>query len=192
MSFGSSRGRVHTRLQAADRGASAITAALGSPVVVLESLRAVWEAVLGASDLEALDELYATVIWIPDGGIERLDAGARAYREIVGEPEASDGDGTGNDSSATGSADEAAQPSGSGGTPGEKGAVAGSLADTMEQAIANARGTQVEQLDADVDLQRVLREARARGGDQAKLGRGRQRDTDGANARPRRRPPAVP
>ena len=140
---------------------------------VLESLRAVWEAVLGASDLEALDELYATVIWIPDGGIERLDAAAHAYREIVGEPEASDGDGTGNELSATGSADEAAQPSGSGGTPGEKGAVAGSLADTIEQAIANARGTQVEQLDADVDLQRVLREAAARGGDQAKLGRGR-------------------
>jgi Single-strand binding protein family len=79
---------------------------------VLESLRAVWEAVLGASDLEALDELYAKVIWIPDGDIARLDAAARAYREIVGEPEASDGDGPGNDSSATGSDEEAAQPGG--------------------------------------------------------------------------------
>ncbi len=77
---------------------------------VLESLRAVWKAVIGASDLEALDELYAKVIWIPDGDIERLDAAAGVYREIVGEPEASDGDGTGTDLSATGSADEAAQP----------------------------------------------------------------------------------
>jgi Mg-chelatase subunit ChlD len=140
---------------------------------VLESLRAVWEAVLGASDFNALDELYAKVTWIPDGGIERLDAAARAYREIVGEPEASDGDGAGNDLSATGSADEAAQPGGSAGAPAEKGAVAGSLADTIEQAIANARGNQLEQLDADVDLQQVLREAAAHGGDQAKLGRGR-------------------
>ena len=140
---------------------------------LLESRRAVWETVLGASDLKALDELYAKVIWIPDGDIDRLDAAARAYREIVGEPEASASDGTGNDSSATGSADEAAQPGGSAGTPAEKGAVAGSLADTIEQAIAHARGTQLDQLDADVDLQRVLREAAAHRGDQGKLGRGR-------------------
>jgi Mg-chelatase subunit ChlD len=129
--------------------------------------------VLGASDLEALDELYAKVIWIPDGSIERLDAAAHAYREIVGEPEAPDGDGTGNDSSATGTGDEAVQPGGSAGTSGEKGAAAGSLADAIEQAITNARGTQLEQLDADVDLQRVLREVAAHGGDQAKLGCGR-------------------
>ena len=140
---------------------------------VLESLRAVWEAVLGARDLEALDELYAKVIWIPDGGIERLDAAARAYREIVGEPDASDGDGTGNDSSATGWGDEAAQPGGSAGTPGDTERVAGSLADAIEQAITSARGTQLEQLDADLDLQRVLREAAAHGNDQPKLGRGR-------------------
>jgi hypothetical protein len=140
---------------------------------VLESLRAVWEAVLGPSDLNALDELYAKVIWIPDGGIERLDAAARAYREIVGEPEASDGQSTRNDPSATGSADEAAQPGGSAGLPAEKGTVAGSLADAIEQAIANARGAQLEQLDADVDLQRVLRDAAAHGGERAKLGRGR-------------------
>jgi hypothetical protein len=140
---------------------------------VLESLRAVWEAVLGASDLKALDELYAKVIWIPDGDIERLDAAARAYREIVGEPEASGANGAGNASSASGSADEGTQPGGNAGAPAEKGAVAGSLADAIEQAIANARGTQLEQLNAEVDLQEVLRDAAARGSDQAKLGRGR-------------------
>jgi hypothetical protein len=140
---------------------------------VLQSLRAVWEAVLGASDLKALGELYAKVIWIPDGDIERLDATARIYREIVGEPEACDGDGTGNDLSATGSTDEAAQPGGTADLPADTEPAAGSLADTIEQAIANARGTQLEQLDADLDLQQVLRDAARHGGDQAKLGRGR-------------------
>ena len=52
-----------------------------------EPLRAVWEAVLGASDFNALDDLYARVIWIPDGELERLDDAAGAYREIVGEPD---------------------------------------------------------------------------------------------------------
>jgi hypothetical protein len=54
---------------------------------VLDPLRAVWERVLGRDDLAALDHLYASVIWIPDGDLERLDAAAERYREIVGEPE---------------------------------------------------------------------------------------------------------
>ena len=54
---------------------------------VLDPLRTVWERVLGRDDLAALDQLYASVIWIPDGDLERLDAAAERYREIVGEPE---------------------------------------------------------------------------------------------------------
>ena len=54
---------------------------------VLDPLRTVWERVLGRDDVAALDQLYASVIWIPDGDLERLDAAAERYREIVGEPE---------------------------------------------------------------------------------------------------------
>ena len=35
----------------------------------------------------ALDDLYARLVWIPDGELERLDEAAREYRRIVGEPD---------------------------------------------------------------------------------------------------------
>ncbi len=53
----------------------------------LDPLREVWRAVLGEEDLAALDDLYARVVWIPDGELDRLDEAAREYREIVGAPE---------------------------------------------------------------------------------------------------------
>ena len=46
----------------------------------LDPLRAVWRAVLGERRPRALDELYAKVVWIPDGELERLDEAAREYR----------------------------------------------------------------------------------------------------------------
>ena len=142
---------------------------------VLEPMRTVWERVLGAEDLAALDDLYASVIWIPDGDLERLDAAGRAYREIVGEPEApprSGGGpggpkGSGND---RGGAGEGQAPDrcgdGDGGSPG-------SLADALEQAIATARDGELEQLDADVDLGQLLRDAATGGQGRSNLGRGR-------------------
>ena len=42
---------------------------------------------LGERDLKALDDLYARVVWIPDGELDRLDEAAREYRRIVGEPD---------------------------------------------------------------------------------------------------------
>ena len=53
----------------------------------LDGLRELWRAVLGDQDLRALDDLYARVVWIPDGELERLDDAAREYRRIVGEPD---------------------------------------------------------------------------------------------------------
>ena len=49
----------------------------------------------------------------------------------------------------------------------------GSLADALEQAIATARDGQLEQLDDDVDLGQVLRDAATGGQGRSKLGRGR-------------------
>jgi hypothetical protein len=127
----------------------------------LDPLRAVWRAVLGAHDLLALDDLYAKVIWIPDGELDRLDEAAREYRRIVGEPERqTSAGGTGEPGGSGGGGGEA--DSGEGdctdcdGAPG-----AGSLADALEQAIATARDGQLEQLDEDVDLQQVLANAAA-------------------------------
>ncbi len=135
---------------------------------VLEPIRTVWERVLGERDLAALDQLYASVTWIPDGDLERLDAAAERYREIVGEPEQSPeaagcgepsgsgahGDGAGEDESAWDT-----------GAPG-------SLADALELAITAARDGQLEQLDHDIDLGQVLRDAAAGGQGGWKLGRG--------------------
>ena len=139
----------------------------------LDPLRAVWRAVLGEHDLAALDDLYARVVWIPDGELDRLDEAARAYRQIVGEPDPPPTAG------GAGEAGGRADPAGDGG-PGEDdgdqaggGAAAGSLADALEQAIATARAGQLEQLDEDVDLGQVLEHAAASGERSSELGRGR-------------------
>jgi len=46
----------------------------------LDPLLAVWRAVLGDDDLRALDDLYAKVVWIPDGELDRLDRLTRTER----------------------------------------------------------------------------------------------------------------
>ena len=141
---------------------------------VLDPLRTVWERVLGRDDVATLDQLYASVIWIPDGDLERLDAAAERYREIVGEPEqppdaAGCGEPNGSDEYSDGAGGgEGRERCGDGdaGSPG-------SLADALEQAIATARAGQLEQLDHDIDLGQVLRDAAGRGQRASKVGRGR-------------------
>ena len=54
---------------------------------VLDGLRNVWRQVLGNQDLDALDELFSKLIWIPDGELESLDRAAHEYRAIVGAPD---------------------------------------------------------------------------------------------------------
>jgi hypothetical protein len=140
---------------------------------VLDGLRELWRGVLGDQDLHALDDLYARVVWIPDGEIDRVDHAAREYRQIVGEP------------------DEPPSPAGGGqlDEPGDRGqegdsgsghgvdrhgrAGAESLADALERAIASARADQLEQLDEDVELQNVLADAAAGGKQANQLGTGR-------------------
>jgi hypothetical protein len=45
--------------------------------------------VLGERHFRALDDLYARLVWIPDGELERLDEAAHEYRRIVGGPDPS-------------------------------------------------------------------------------------------------------
>ena len=139
----------------------------------LAPVRSIWRSVLGEPDVRALDDVYARVLWIPDGELERLDDAAREYRRIVGEPDPPPltstvgqgaGSGEGGGGAATGEGDRADADGGAG---------VGSLADALEQAIASARADQLEQLDQDVDLEQVIRDAARRGSQPGKLGRGR-------------------
>ena len=53
----------------------------------LAPLQAIWRDVLGADDTKALDDLYAQLIWVPDGENEPLSQWARRYRDIIGPPD---------------------------------------------------------------------------------------------------------
>ena len=137
---------------------------------ILTPFRAVWRAVLGVEDLAALDDLYARVVWIPGGELERLDEAAREYRRIVGEPDPPASHAGAGEPGGSGEGGGQAD-SGEGDQAGGR-AAAGSLADALEQAIAAARAGQLEQLDEDVDLQQLLDNAATGGEPAGKLRRG--------------------
>lgn len=116
----------------------------------LAALHGAWRQTLGETDLAALDDLYAKVIWIPDGDLDALDDAARAYRTIIGEPDHDDQPDrpNGNGTSGTGAAGQ------DGGVP-----TAGSLGEALEQALQAERDQQPAQLDGDLDLGQVLADA---------------------------------
>ena len=148
---------------------------------VLDGLRHVWRQVLGDRDLDALDELFAKLIWIADGELDSLDRAAREYRAIIGPPDppaSEDRDERGATITASG---------GSGDQP-----AAGSLGEALEQALEQAREGQLEQLDADLDLQQVLADAAAdpRRGSPSRSGRGTGMPTGRMPDRGVDRPPA--
>jgi hypothetical protein len=139
----------------------------------LNGLRELWRAVLGEHDLRALDDLYARLMWIPDGELERLDEAAREYRRIVGEPDPPPSDGGAGEPGGSGEGGGEAD-SGEGDRPDSGDEVkAGSLADALEQAIATARAGQLEQLDEDVDLGQLLEHVAGEGEERGGLGLGR-------------------
>ena len=145
---------------------------------VLDGLRNVWRQVLGDRDLDRLDELFARLVWIPDGELEALDRAAREYRAIIGpaDPPPSEGPGQPADGDA------------GSGRRGEKPSPA-SLGDALERALEQAREGQLEQLDADLDL---ATGSRGRGSrrppNPVGSPRTRDRDADRPDARPWRRP----
>jgi hypothetical protein len=112
----------------------------------LAPLAAIWEHVLGRSDVRALKRLYARVIWIADGEVDALTAAARRYREIIGAP---DPDPTAN--GVPGDGPPAPGAPAPGGAPD-----VGSLTEALEHALAHARSGQLEQLDHEPDLQQLL------------------------------------
>ncbi len=139
----------------------------------LAPLQAIWRAVIGEPDLRALDDLYARLLWIPDGDLERLDDAAREYRQIVGQPDTPLLSGAAGQDAGSGEGGGGAAQGEGDGAGADREAGAGSLADALEQAIAAARADQLEQFDHDVDLDEVIREAARRASQSGNLGKGR-------------------
>ena len=98
----------------------------------------------------ALDELFAKLIWIPDGELQSLDRAAHEYRAIIGAPDPPPAE----------DPDEATSRGHGSGEDGDQPA-ASSLGDALEHALENVREGQLEQLDAALDLQQVLADAAA-------------------------------
>jgi Mg-chelatase subunit ChlD len=121
----------------------------------LSALDELWGHVLGDDDVRALDDLYAQLIWVPDGDGDMLSHWAKGYRDIIGAPDPDHDQpaaaGQGRDRDAPATKDDAGS--------GHGGAGPGSLADALEQAIAQARNDQLEQLDNDVDLAQTVARA---------------------------------
>jgi hypothetical protein len=116
----------------------------------LTPLHAIWLEVLGADDIKALDELYAQLIWIPDGENEPLSQWARRYREIIGPP---DQPPSGRDSGEAGTGDGGGA---GGGHNGDRDADVGSLKDALERACERGRAGQLQQLNEDAELAATL------------------------------------
>jgi len=116
----------------------------------LAPLHGIWRQVLGLQDVKALDDLYAQLIWVPDGENEPLSRWAQRYRDIIGPPDpprCADG-ARGQDAGRAGGAN---QPD------------VGSLKDALEKALKHGRANQLEQLNEDLDLATTLEQAATRG-----------------------------
>jgi len=110
----------------------------------LAPLEGVWQQVLGADKVK-LEDLFARLIWCPDGDSEQLTRYAREYRAIIGPPE------------------RPPKLGGSGSGQGTDAAAAGSLAEGLKQAIKNAQRAAREQCDADPHVTAVAEQAQRRG-----------------------------
>jgi hypothetical protein len=111
---------------------------------------------------EALDDLYAQLIWIPDGDNEPLSEWARRYRDIIGPPDPPPNErdgGEGEPGRRGGHAGGAREGNGD----GERRADVGSLKDALERACERSRAGQLQQLDEDADLAATLDRAARRG-----------------------------
>ena len=122
------------------------------------ALEPIWQTVLGADDLRALDALFARLIWIADGEIDALDARrARLPRDHRRRPTRDErrrrrpasGDRPAPATATPAPAEAHGRRRRRPAEAGEARADArGSLAEALEQALAHARAGQLEQLDA--------------------------------------------
>ena len=110
----------------------------------LGPLPGLWKRVLGGEDMAGLDELFARLIWAPDGDNGALDRYASEYREIIGSPPppppGADGQ-PGQGGAAGGRSDEcASNEAATQGSDGEQ-PTPQSLGDALEQAANSPSAT---------------------------------------------------
>jgi hypothetical protein len=145
----------------------------------LKPLAPAWEQVLGPGDVKALDDLYARLVWVPDGDQDALDRAAREYRAIIGPPPsppppstATGSGGREDDSPGEPANGDGQTANGGGGEPGQRGPTAGSLREAMQDAIAAGRHRELEQLDEDIRLQELLAKQTGQHANSSALGGG--------------------
>jgi Mg-chelatase subunit ChlD len=125
----------------------------------LGPLPGVWARVLGQADVDRLDDLFARLIWAPDGDNAALDRYASEYRSIIGPPPppppGSGQDGIeGGKTTASGGGRANDTVSGDATQPSPQ-----SLGEALKQAAREQREGQLEQLNEDLDLQTLLKAA---------------------------------
>src|SRR3954471_16554194 len=132
----------------------------------LAPLQAIWRDVLGADDAKALDDLYAQLVWVPDGDNEPLSEWARRYRDIIGPPDPPpNARGGGDQESAAGQPSRGGDQGDGSGAPGpakgdaDERSDVGSLKDALERACERARAGQLQQLNEEADLAATLEQA---------------------------------
>ena len=123
----------------------------------LAPLEGIWQQVLGA-DKTALEDLFARLIWCPDGDSQQLSVYAREYRDIIGAPDPPP--------PAAGAGGSGASAPGAPGPQGQQdGPAPGSLAQAIGQAIENAQQAAKQQAAADTEVSRIAAEANPVGQD---------------------------
>ncbi len=152
----------------------------------LGTLQAIWGQTLGAGDVAKLDDLFARLIWAPDGENDTLDRYAAEYRAIIGPPppqtspagagggergdsgqgqQDADGNAGGGEQDETEAGDKERSEAGSEGEPtdGDRGDQASpkSLGAALKDSIDQQREGELLQLDEDLDLQELLKGATA-------------------------------
>jgi Mg-chelatase subunit ChlD len=139
----------------------------------LGPLPGLWTQVLGSDDVARLDDLFARLIWAKDGDNEALDRYANEYRRIIGPPpppppgsgqrEGDAGQGSTSPGEGQGCGTDTEDRSGTGGKEKNRAAeqetTPQSLAEALQQAMREQRDGELEQLNEDLDLQRLLKAA---------------------------------
>ena len=164
----------------------------------LGPLPRLWAQVLGDHDLARLDNLFARLIWTPDGDNDTLDRYATEYRQIIGPPPppppgSGNGDNTGEDKKPTGAGSH--RPDDANNTAGADSSGTGceqittqSLGEALAQTIREQRDGELKQRNEDIDLQTLLTAAAAPGPPHGR-GRGAGRPTGRLPDRGVNRPP---
>jgi hypothetical protein len=140
--------------------------------VALAPLQPIWREVLGDDDTKALDDLYAQLVWVPDGESEPLSEWARRYRDIIGPPDPPPPEcGDGEQGSAAGERSQGGDSREASGADGVEtadedaggGRDVGSLKDALVRACEQGRVGQLQQLNQEPDLAATLEQAARRG-----------------------------